>query len=91
VIAAIATVYRYEAHCIAAALDPRQRLAYHQAHSAPVMDALKGSMARQFTDKQVKPNSRLGQAFDYMLKRWAALTGFCACPADRWTTVPPGQ
>ena len=39
VITAIASVYRQEAQCTKAALSPTQRLAYHQAHSAPVMDA----------------------------------------------------
>ncbi len=76
VITAIATVYHQEAQCTKAALNPTQRLVYHQAHSAPVMDALKGWMEQQFADKQVEPNSRLGQALNYMLKRWQALTGF---------------
>jgi hypothetical protein len=76
VIAAIATVYRHEAACRDVELDPARRLAYHQTHSAPVMDALKDWMEQQLEDKQVEPNSRLGQAFNYMLKRWAALTGF---------------
>ena len=80
VITAIATVYRHEHHCIDAELSPAQRLAAHQAHSAPVMDALKGWMAQQFADKQVEPNSRLGQAFNYLLKRWEALTGFLRIP-----------
>jgi transposase len=80
VIAAIATVYHHEAQCTKAELSPTQRLAYHQAHSAPVMDALKGWMQQQLTDKQVEPNSRLGQAYNYMLKRWEALTGFLRIP-----------
>jgi hypothetical protein len=40
------------------------------------MDALKARMEQQINDKQVEPNSRLGQAFNYLLKRWVALTGF---------------
>jgi len=91
VVTAIATVYRYEAQCIAAALGPGQRLAYHQAHSAPVMDALKGWMEQQFTAKQVEPNSRLGQAFNYMLKRWAALTGFLRLPGAPLDNNPAEQ
>jgi transposase len=79
-IAAIATVYHHEAQCVEAALSPTQRLAYHQAHSAPVMDALKGWMQQQLTDKQVEPNSRLGQAYNYMLKHWEPLTGFLRIP-----------
>jgi transposase len=80
VITAIAMVYHQEAQCTKAALSPTQRLAAHQAHSAPVMDALKGWMEQQFADKQVEPNSRLGQALNYMLKRWQALTGFVRIP-----------
>jgi transposase len=80
VITAIATVYHQEAQCTKAALSPTQRLAYHQAHSAPVMDALKGWMQQQLTDKQVEPNSRLGQAYNYMLKHWEPLTGFLRIP-----------
>jgi transposase len=91
VIAAIATVYRYEAHCIDAELSSTQRLTYHQAHSAPVMDALKGWMEQQFADKQVEPNSRLGQAFNYMLKRWAALRGFLRIPGAPLDNNPAEQ
>jgi len=80
VISAIATVYHHEAQCTKAELSPTQRLAYHQAHSAPVMDALKGWMEQQLADKQVEPNSRLGQAYSYMLKRWQPLTGFLRIP-----------
>jgi transposase len=80
VITAIATVYHQEAQCTKAELSPAQRLADHQTHSAPVMDALKGWMQQQISDKQVEPNSRLGQALNYMLKRWEALTGFLRIP-----------
>jgi hypothetical protein len=79
-ITAIASVYRHEAQCVAAQLTPAQRLAYHQTHSAPVMDALQGWMQQQLTDKQVEPNSRLGQAYNYMLKHWEPLTGFLRIP-----------
>jgi len=91
VIAAIATVYRHEAHCQAAKLDPAQRLAHHQAHSAPVMDALQDWMAQQLEAKQVEPNSRLGQACNYMLKRWAALTGFLRIPGAPLDNNPVEQ
>ncbi len=55
---AIATAYHQETQCTKIALNPAQRLAYHQAHSAPAMDALKGWMQQHFADKQVEPNSR---------------------------------
>ena len=80
VIDAIAEVYQHEAHCKQHALTPTQRLAYHQAHSRSVMDDLKAWMQQQIADRRVEPNSRLGGAFDYLLKRWAALTRFLETP-----------
>jgi hypothetical protein len=80
VIDAIAEVYKHEAECQKQSLSAAQRLDYHQQHSAPVMDALKAWMEQQLEDKQVEPNSRLGGAFDYLIKRWEALTRFLHLP-----------
>lgn len=80
VIDAIATIYQHEAHCKDHQLTPAQRLAYHQQHSRAVMEALKGWMEQQLADRQVEPNSRLGGAFNYLLKRWTALTQFLHIP-----------
>jgi hypothetical protein len=80
VIDAIATIYKHEAHCKDQQLTPMQRLAYHQANSAPVMEDLKAWMEQQLEDRRVEPNSRLGGAFDYVLKRWVALTRFLHIP-----------
>jgi hypothetical protein len=44
------------------------------------MGALKIWMEQQLEDRLVEPNSRLGGAFDYLLKRWAALTRFLHIP-----------
>jgi hypothetical protein len=80
VIDAIAEIYKHEAHCQDQQLTPAQRLAYHQANSREVMDSLKTWMEQQLEDKLVEPNSRLGGAFDYLLKRWKALTRFLHIP-----------
>ena len=80
VIDAIATIYKHEAHCKNQQLTPAQRLAYHQEHSRTVMDDLQAWMEQQFEDKLVEPNSRLGGAFDYLLKRWTSLTRFLTVP-----------
>jgi transposase len=80
VIDAIATIYKHEAHCKEQQLTPAQRLAYHQEHSTPVMEELKAWMEQQLHDRLVEPNSRLGGAFEYLLKRWAALTRFLHIP-----------
>jgi hypothetical protein len=76
VLDAIGKVYEHEAHCKDQALSSAQRLAYHQQHSAPVMAALKAWMQDKLEHKQVEPNSRLGGAFNYLLKRWESLTRF---------------
>jgi hypothetical protein len=80
VIDAIAELYKHEAHCKAHALTPNQRLAYHQQHSRKVMDELKAWMQQQFAERCVEPNSRLGAAFNYLLKRWDSLTRFLEVP-----------
>jgi hypothetical protein len=80
VIDAIATIYKHEAQCQDQHLTPAQRLAYHQAHSRAVMEALKTWIEQQLEARLVEPNSRLGGAFDYLLKRWKALTRFLHIP-----------
>jgi hypothetical protein len=76
VIDAIGVIYQHEAHCKEQQLTSVQRLAYHQAHSAEIMNDLKIWMEQQFEDHLVEPNSRLGGAFNYLLKRWDAITRF---------------
>jgi transposase len=80
VIDAIAKIYKHEAHCKKQRFTPARRLAYHQMHSREVMNDLKAWMEQQIEDHQVEPNSRLGGAFDYLLKRWDALTRFLKVP-----------
>ena len=80
VIDAIAEIYKHEAHCQEQRLTPAGRLAYHQANSREVMEALKAWMVQQIAERRVEPNSRLGGAFDYLLKRWDALTRFLSVP-----------
>lgn len=52
------------------------RLALHQTQSKPTMDNLHVWLQRQFSDKLVEPNSALGEAINYLLKRWEPLTLF---------------
>ena len=44
------------------------------------MDELHQWMKEQFEQKKVEPNSNLGQAMNYMLKRWETLTRFLSVP-----------
>ena len=61
-------------------MTPEQRLQYHQQKSAPLMDKLNKWLSRQFDDKNVEPNSSLGQAISYMLNHWKELTLFLRVP-----------
>jgi len=57
-------------------LSPQARLAYHQAHSQPLMDELKGWLDTQLDEHLVEPNSALGKAIAYMQGHWETLTRF---------------
>lgn len=57
-------------------MTSEQRLSYHQQHSGPLLEKLRGWLNVQIEEKKVEPNSGLGIAFKYMLKRWEWLTLF---------------
>jgi hypothetical protein len=76
VLESLREVYRYDAEAEAQGLSPEARLRYHQEHSQPVMDALQAWFKAQFAEKKVEPNSGLGKAISYCLKRWTRLTLF---------------
>ena len=69
-------VYRIEAACRKGRLSKEDRLAVHERDSAPIMNALKARMSEDLRDKRVEPNSGIGTAYRYMLKRWDKLTLF---------------
>jgi hypothetical protein len=69
-------IYGYEAEAKRRGLVPEERLRFHQEHSQPVMDALHAWFEAQFVEKKVEPNSGLGEAITYCLKRWTRLTLF---------------
>jgi hypothetical protein len=69
-------VYGYEAEAKRRGLSPEERQRFHQEHSQPVMDALHAWFEAQFVEKKVEPNSGLGEAITYCLKRWTRLTLF---------------
>jgi hypothetical protein len=76
VIQALKVIYRNDQIARKKGMSSEQRLAYHQAHSKATMDNLKDWLQRQFDEKLVEPNSALGEAIHYLLKRWDALTLF---------------
>ncbi len=76
VIDALKVVYHNDQVAREKGMSAEERLAYHQAHSQSTMDDLKAWLQRQFDEKLVEPNSALGDAISYLLKRWDALTLF---------------
>jgi transposase len=76
VLESLREVYRYDAEAEAQGLTPEARLRFHQEHSQPVMGALHAWFLAQFAEKKVEPNSGLGEAISYCLKRWDRLTLF---------------
>jgi hypothetical protein len=73
-------VYRYEGKAKAQGLTPEVRLRFHQEHSEPLMKQLHAWFEAQFAEKRVEPNSGLGRAITYCLKRWHRLTLFLREP-----------
>jgi len=69
-------VYHNDAIAKAQNMSPDERLAWHMAESAPLMDGLETWMKSQIDDKIIEPNSGLGEAIAYMTKHWQKLTLF---------------
>ncbi|MCP4201282.1 MAG: IS66 family transposase [bacterium] len=80
VLESLREVYRHDAIARKEEMSPERRLRFHQDHSAEIMAALKSWMNEQLEEKHVEPNSSLGGAFSYMLKRWDKLTLFLRKP-----------
>jgi hypothetical protein len=76
VVADLKQVFKFEAHTRKQAMTGEQRLAYHQQHSRPLLEALKPWMEAQLEAREVEPASSLGKAFLYLLNRWASITRF---------------
>ncbi len=76
VLESLGKVYGYDAQAEARGLSPEERLRFHQEHSQPVMDQLHAWLRAQFDEKRVEPNSGLGTAIAYVLRRWDRLTLF---------------
>src|SRR5664279_1762777 len=78
-------VYGFEAETVERGLTPAERLAFHQQHSGPVMEALHVWLEAQLAEKKTEPNSGLGKAIAYLLRHWRGLTLFlreAAAPLD---------
>ena len=69
-------VFVNERRCRARGLTGQARLVFHQAESAPILEAIRRWMHEQLDEKRIEPNSGLGGAFAYLIKRWDKLTLF---------------
>jgi hypothetical protein len=76
IIREFAKVYHHDQVARDENMSAAERLTYHQAHSQPVMNQLQQWFKKQFEEKLVEPNSALGEAITYSLKRWQQLTVF---------------
>jgi hypothetical protein len=73
-------VYRADELARRQKLSPAERLAWHQKHSASLMNDLELWMRGQIDQKKVEPNSGLGEAIGYMQNHWYELTQFLRVP-----------
>ena len=80
VLESLRDVYRYDAEPEERGLTPEERLRFHQEHGQSVMDGLQAWFVAQFAEKKVEPNSGLGEAIRYCLRRWDRLTLFLREP-----------
>lgn len=80
VLEALGKVFHNEATCRRRGLSDADRLAFHQRESASVMAELERWMKAELDEHRVEPNSGLGQAMQYLLKRWTRLTLFLRVP-----------
>jgi len=76
VLEALKVVYQNDAVARQEQLSPEARLQFHQTHSGPVMEELHAWLTRQIEEHLAEPNSGLGEAITYLLKRWDKFTLF---------------
>ncbi|MFP5249740.1 MAG: transposase, partial [Acidobacteriota bacterium] len=76
----LGSVYHNDALARRGKMSASERLRFHQEHSRPVMEALETWMKAQLDEHLIEPNSGLGQAIQYMLRHWHALTLFLRQP-----------
>jgi hypothetical protein len=75
-------VFEHDQYTKAQGMSDAQRQRYHAKYSGPLLAELKTWMLAQLHDAlTVEPNSALGQAMNYMLKRWDEFTLFLTVPS----------
>jgi hypothetical protein len=80
IIERLALVYKLDDECKVRGASDEERLLAHQTTSAPIMEEVRAKMATELAEKRIEPNSDLGVAFNYFLKRWEKFTLFLRKP-----------
>jgi hypothetical protein len=73
-------VYKNDAVAKEQGMTAQERLAFHQAHSGPLMEELEKWLKDQIAERKTEPNSGLGKAISYWKNHWKALTLFLRIP-----------
>lgn len=73
-------VYKNDADAKEQGMTAVERLAFHQAHSGPLMESLEKWFDDQIAERKTEPNSGLGKAIAYWKNHWKALTLFLRIP-----------
>lgn len=73
-------VYANDAYTKENEMSPEERLKYHQDNSSTLMEDLKTWLKAQLEEKNIEPNSSLGQAISYILKHYKGMTLFLRVP-----------
>jgi hypothetical protein len=73
-------IYKNDAIAKNKQMSDHQRMQFHREHSGPVMEEFHLWLKSRIDEKQVEPNSGLGNAILYTLKHWTELTRFLNTP-----------
>jgi hypothetical protein len=76
----LALVFAVDARAKKERLSDGERLALHQKESSPIMDRLQKWLTTLAAEKRIEPNSGMGQALNYLLKRWDRFCRFLQVP-----------
>jgi transposase len=76
VLETLAHVYHNDEIAARQQMSPQERLEWHKTQSAPLMNDLRAWLKAQIDERNVEPNSGLGDAINYMLGHWHKLTLF---------------
>lgn len=76
------SIYHNEHRCKEIGLNIEDKLKYHQEHSSQYIDNIYRKIGGLFEEKQVEPNSKLGQAMKYWLNNKEGLTQFLKVPVE---------